>query len=140
MCVVWWMYIAKNLLLFFISKLTEFSFKNWNFCSLNWWYCSDEAGHYRYEQDQFLLAWLQATISCDILPRVIGFRLVWQLWEQIQLHFHHHWEQMSIKFIVNFIMFLLIIVLFWIIFYMCRCLLMSSLQSVKLSIILNILT
>jgi len=37
---------AKNLLSFFISKLTEFSFKNLNLHSLEWWYHSDEAGHY----------------------------------------------------------------------------------------------
>ena len=46
-CVVWWMYAEKKLLLFFISKLTEFSSKNRKFSSgLEWWYRSDEVGHY----------------------------------------------------------------------------------------------
>ena len=36
----------KKLLSFFISKLMEFSFKNWNSRGLEWWYCSDEAGRY----------------------------------------------------------------------------------------------
>ena len=40
-----------------------------------------------YEQDQFLLAWLQSTIFGNILPRVIGCQSSWQLWDQIQSHF-----------------------------------------------------
>ena len=36
----------KKLRSFFISKLTEFSFKNWNSRGLEWWYRSDEAGRY----------------------------------------------------------------------------------------------
>ena len=40
------MYIAKNLLSFFIRKLMEFSFKNWNLCDLEWWYRSDEVSRY----------------------------------------------------------------------------------------------
>ena len=36
----------KNHLHFFISKLTEFSFKIWNNRDLEWWYRSDEAGCY----------------------------------------------------------------------------------------------
>ena len=45
-CVVWWMYIVKNLLSFFISKLMEFSIKTWNFHGFEWRYRSDEAGCY----------------------------------------------------------------------------------------------
>ena len=36
----------KNLRSFFISKLMKFSFKYWNSRGLEWWYRSDEAGHY----------------------------------------------------------------------------------------------
>ena len=32
--------------IFFISKLSEFSFKIWNNRNLEWWYRSDEAGRY----------------------------------------------------------------------------------------------
>jgi len=36
----------QKLLLFFISKLTEFSFKIWNNRDLEWWYRSGEVGRY----------------------------------------------------------------------------------------------
>ena len=44
----------KKLLSFFISKLMEFSFKNWNSRVLEWWYHSDKAGRYIYHQHIFV--------------------------------------------------------------------------------------
>lgn len=39
-------------------------------------------------QDQFLLSWLQSSLSASLLPIVIGCRHTWQLWDQIHQNFH----------------------------------------------------
>ena len=52
------MYITKkNLLSFFISKLVEFSFKNWNLHGLEWWYRSDEAGRCKSDSVGLPIVW-----------------------------------------------------------------------------------
>jgi len=42
------------------------------------------------QQDQLLLAWLQSTISRDMLRRVIGCKHSWQLWDRIHAYFQTH--------------------------------------------------
>lgn len=39
-------------------------------------------------QDQMLFAWLLFSLSESMLPRVLGCRHSWQVWEKIHNHFH----------------------------------------------------
>ena len=59
-CVVWWMYVKTKFISIFISKLREFSKKKLNFSRyLEWWYRSDEAGHYSFHD----LHWSPVTLA-----------------------------------------------------------------------------
>lgn len=40
------------------------------------------------KQDQFLLSWLQSTISDITLPHRVGCNTSWHLWEKLHTHFH----------------------------------------------------
>ena len=40
------------------------------------------------KQDQFLLSWLQSTISNVVLPHLVGCNTSWHLWEKLHAHFY----------------------------------------------------
>ncbi|KAL2975393.1 hypothetical protein AAZX31_14G158800 [Glycine max] len=39
------------------------------------------------QHNQFLLLWLQSTISIEVLPRLINCKTTWHLWDKLHSHF-----------------------------------------------------